>query len=275
MKSPRYDIAIIGFAICFVFAVFSATFGQNGSNPTGGGGGAATCGSVSNGICYNNAGAFASHANLTFTSNGIITLGSAGIVLNGNNGQNDLRGGPSSFVYTGNSTTSIGFCASCNSDATNQQGMSLSSFATIIWGPTAAQGANADTGLARNAAGDVECNQGATLANSGVPCKALIAGPHADQSTSYQTPSTGFSITIANAVGTLVLDPAGTLATGTIVMQAAPVDGQIQRIKSTQTITSLTLSPNSGQSLKGTLTTLAAGNYIDCQYRNSNTTWYC
>lgn len=100
----------------------------------------------------------------------------------------------------------------------------------------------------------------------------------ADQSYSYQTPATGFSITIGASVKTLLLDPAGTLATGTITMPAAPVDGQIICIASSQTITALTVNANSGQSIKNAPTALTVSTtgpqgyaYI---YRSSNTTWY-
>lgn len=97
----------------------------------------------------------------------------------------------------------------------------------------------------------------------------------ADQSKSVQVPLTGFGITVANGVFTLILDPAGTLATGTITMPSAPTDGQWLRLKTSQTITALTLSPNAGQTMKGNPTTLALGGMIDCQYHLASTTWYC
>lgn len=92
---------------------------------------------------------------------------------------------------------------------------------------------------------------------------------------SKQVPSTGFSITIGANLTSLILDPAGTLATGTITMPAAPADGQIISVVTTQQITALTVSPNSGQSIKGGPSTLDVGNRFGCQYVVSNTTWYC
>jgi hypothetical protein len=98
--------------------------------------------------------------------------------------------------------------------------------------------------------------------------------PQADQSYSYQTPVTGFSITIAAGVGTLVLNPAGTLATGTITMPAAPIDGQFVLIKSTRAITALTLAANAGQVMgNGTPTTIAAGGSIQLIYMSAQTLW--
>ena len=65
----------------------------------------------------------------------------------------------------------------------------------------------------------------------------------------YQTPTTGFSYTFAAGVNVLVMQPAGTLATGTVTMPAAPVDGMTITVESTQQITALTVQGNTGQSL--------------------------
>lgn len=96
----------------------------------------------------------------------------------------------------------------------------------------------------------------------------------ADKSYSYQAPATGFSITIANNITSLILDPAGTLATGTIAMPATPIDGQIVRASSSQIITTLTVAASAGQSIKNAPTTLAAGDTFAYIYRSTNTTWY-
>jgi hypothetical protein len=90
----------------------------------------------------------------------------------------------------------------------------------------------------------------------------------------YNVPVTGFSYTGANTTGILVLDPAGVLATGTIVMPAAPTSNQKFTICSTQVITALTVSPNIGQTVLGAITTIAANGYASWVYRSTNTTWY-
>lgn len=99
-----------------------------------------------------------------------------------------------------------------------------------------------------------------------------------DTSYSYQTPATGFTITIGNSVYTLILDPAGALLTGTIIMCAAPVDGQVVRVTSTQNITTLTFSPNAGQSIKnaptGFTVSLTGDQGYEFIYRAANLTWY-
>jgi hypothetical protein len=80
----------------------------------------------------------------------------------------------------------------------------------------------------------------------------------ADQGYSLQVPASGFALTIPNGCSSLLLNPAGVLATGTITMPAAPVDGQIVRIATTQTVTALTLNANAGQTISGNVTTLSA-----------------
>ena len=94
------------------------------------------------------------------------------------------------------------------------------------------------------------------------------------ESIEYQTPLTGFSLTIGNQTNIFVLDPAGTLAAGAITMPAKPADNQIIRIASTAIITSLTVSPNAGQTLKGAFVTLAANGFASFVFRAANSTWY-
>ena len=90
----------------------------------------------------------------------------------------------------------------------------------------------------------------------------------------YQTPTTGFSYTFAAGTTVLVMNPAGTLATGTITMPAAPADGMTITFSSTQTITALTVSANTGQSIVSAATVLPARQATTYVYRLSNTTWY-
>ena len=90
----------------------------------------------------------------------------------------------------------------------------------------------------------------------------------------YQTPTTGFSYTFAAGVNVLVMNPAGTLATGTITMPAAPVDGMTITVESTQQITALTVQGNTGQSLVNGTQTLRPNQPYSWVYRLSNTTWY-
>ncbi len=89
----------------------------------------------------------------------------------------------------------------------------------------------------------------------------------------FNTPTTGFSITISDTVAELHLTPAGTLASGTITLPAAPYNGQTVTVSTTQTVTALTVSPNSGQSVSGAPTTITAATPFTMRYRTSTTQW--
>lgn len=96
------------------------------------------------------------------------------------------------------------------------------------------------------------------------------------ESHSFQTPLTGFAITIGNNVRRLQLDPAGTLAAGAITMPGNPQNGRRVGIASSQIITALTLSPNTGQSFAAgaAITALAANGFAEYMFRGTNNTWY-
>jgi hypothetical protein len=93
------------------------------------------------------------------------------------------------------------------------------------------------------------------------------------QGWAVQTPVTGFSITLLSTQYLLPLTPAGTLATGTIIMPTTPINGQRQRVSTTQTISVLTVSPNTGQSIARAPTTLVAGQSFEMFYNLAITTW--
>jgi hypothetical protein len=91
---------------------------------------------------------------------------------------------------------------------------------------------------------------------------------------SYQAPVTGFSITIPNTATQLILNPAGTLATGLVTMPPAPYDGQRVGIASSQTITALSMSASPGQTLLGALTTIAPNTGFAWQWVAAASTWF-
>lgn len=82
------------------------------------------------------------------------------------------------------------------------------------------------------------------------------------------------STTINNNISVLVLHAAGTLTTYTVTMPATPIDGQAMYITSNAAITSLTLSPNTSQSIVGAPSTLALGGGINYIWVNTDSTWY-
>ena len=95
------------------------------------------------------------------------------------------------------------------------------------------------------------------------------------QSYDYQVLTTGFSYTFASGTTTLIAQPAGTLATGTITMPGSPADGMVITFMTTQEITALTIAGGAGQSIGGTQVSLMAANSsMSFVYRQANTTWY-
>jgi hypothetical protein len=94
------------------------------------------------------------------------------------------------------------------------------------------------------------------------------------QAYDYQVLTTGFSYTFAAGVQVLVINPAGTLATGTITMPASPADGMTITVESTQQVTAITVSANTGQSIVGAPSQLIPNQSLSWIYRLANTTWY-
>jgi|ERR1700693_1456240 len=89
-------------------------------------------------------------------------------------------------------------------------------------------------------------------------------------------PTTGQTITIANADAGLVsviVDPSGSLLALTVNMPTNPFDGQCIMIGTSNTITTLTLGGN-GNTLLGTITTLAANGWVHFSYNTSQAKWY-
>ncbi len=88
-----------------------------------------------------------------------------------------------------------------------------------------------------------------------------------------QIPLTGFTITVDDGVSSLILNPAGTLATGTITLPANPYEGQYLELVSTQTQTALTVTANTGQTIVGAaVTALVAVTAV--KYYYLATKWY-
>jgi hypothetical protein len=91
----------------------------------------------------------------------------------------------------------------------------------------------------------------------------------------FQAPTTGGTVSIGAGICEEMIAPAGTLATLTTNLIAAPVNGQKLRIRFTQIITALTVGGGGANSVVGNPASAALGATIDCIYRTSNTTWYC
>lgn len=90
---------------------------------------------------------------------------------------------------------------------------------------------------------------------------------------SYQVPASGDTLTAAAALGAYVLNPAGVLATLTVVCPPSAVDGQLFGMSSTRTITALTVSPAAGQVVSGGATLLGGDGGVAFRYRTADATW--
>jgi hypothetical protein len=88
----------------------------------------------------------------------------------------------------------------------------------------------------------------------------------------YEVPVTGFSLAPRSSL--LVLNPAGTLAAGTIVLPDAPLDGQRQAVTSTGQITALTVTAGTGDSVDNAPSEIPADGYFELVYVASELTWF-
>jgi hypothetical protein len=80
----------------------------------------------------------------------------------------------------------------------------------------------------------------------------------------FYVPLTGFSIT--PQTNRLLLNPAGTLATGTVLLQKNPLDGASLTISSTQTQTAITITPDAADSIVNAPTALVASTEVRIVY---------
>lgn len=89
----------------------------------------------------------------------------------------------------------------------------------------------------------------------------------------WQVPTTGFSITLNNNFTHTHLNPAGTLASGTIIMPAAPEDGQVVEFDSMQIVSALTMTANTNQTILGGITYLPANSTFSWSFYGPARTW--
>ena len=92
-------------------------------------------------------------------------------------------------------------------------------------------------------------------------------------------PGTGFNITVPTPVSEqqwMLLQPAGTLASGTITLplNTGVPDGTTVLITSTQEITSLTIALNGASAIYGAVTTLGAGGAAVYRFYQPTNSWY-
>lgn len=171
-----------------------------------------------------------------------------------------------------------GFNAAGNSNGVNPTGQGQATSGslcaqTVPAGPPSLTGNElvpADTGI----------GSGANPQTVTIPTVLLGAG-----AVNYQTPLTGATVTANFNESTMLVDPAGTIATLTVVMPgpvASLRDGQTWRLTSSQTVTALTLTPATGTTIGGNaastptaITPSATGSTgYEFIYKASNAKWY-
>lgn len=91
-----------------------------------------------------------------------------------------------------------------------------------------------------------------------------------------EAPLTGASIQIADTTRSLILNHSGTIATLTVTLPQAPVDGQEVQIFSRSIVTALTLAAGTGETIETghTLTALAALQNVAYIFNSGDSKWY-
>ena len=85
---------------------------------------------------------------------------------------------------------------------------------------------------------------------------------------------TAWTYTFGNSVTNYFIQPAGTLATGTLTTAPNPGDGQRECFLSTQTQTAITWTANTGQSLSNAPTAGVANTPQCMTFSRATATWY-
>ena len=97
--------------------------------------------------------------------------------------------------------------------------------------------------------------------------------------TNLYTPGTGFNVTVPTPVSEqqwMIIQPAGTLAAGTITLplNTGTPDGTQVLVTTTQIITSFTLALNGAAAAFGAPTTLAANAFFTMRFYQATNSWY-
>lgn len=97
--------------------------------------------------------------------------------------------------------------------------------------------------------------------------------------TNVYTPGTGFNVAVPTPVAEqqwMLLQPAGTLATGTVTLplNTATPDGTEVLITTTQKITAFTLALNGASAAYGDPSTLSAEDFFRMRFVQATNSWY-
>ena len=199
-------------------------------------------------------------------------------------------GTPASGVITNLSGT----CASCSvggnaataTTATNQSGGTVAATTLTASSTVTLSPASANVSISPTGTGTVTINPSTASAMNNVSLglttplalgSTSIAHTLQELDTGYtfNTPTTGATVTLATGTETALIVPAGTLAALTVTLPGCTsgYNGSIARFSSTQIITALTVNATSG-TVADAPTTLALGAGHGYLCRGSTTTWY-
>ena len=99
-----------------------------------------------------------------------------------------------------------------------------------------------------------------------------------DIATNIYTPGTGFNITVPTPTAPqwMLIQPAGTLATGTVTLplNTQTPSGTEVLITTTQIITAFTLAANGAANVYGAPTALTANEFFKMRFVQSTNSWY-
>lgn len=199
-------------------------------------------------------------------------------VAKNSSGVNEVIGIRDTITFTGSPNFTSEFVAS------NLNGILTDVFATYSGTATASRRFAVRGGIIRGASNGKHTFPGTlegTIENGGIydvgggKFVYGVQGALADDGYNYSQPAAGFNLTVGDAEGHVILDPAAGLANGTITTPANPANGQMFDVRTTQTITALTVAANTGQNLgNGAPATLVAGTSFNAIFKESNATWY-
>lgn len=88
------------------------------------------------------------------------------------------------------------------------------------------------------------------------------------------TPLTGFTYNVPDGVQHLLITPAGTIAAGTVSLPPNPSDNFVFNVSSSQTITALTVTAQSGRTIYGAPTTIGAAAPFEYRYNQAQNAWF-
>lgn len=108
------------------------------------------------------------------------------------------------------------------------------------------------------------------------PQTVLIPAVLTGSTTQDAAPVAAATVTVVSGTAKLLLDPAATLATLTVVLPPATalVDGEELSITSSQTVTALTVTPGTGTTIAGTApSTVGANAPVNLVYHAASAKW--